>query len=433
MSVGQDQDTRLNSLQEENRRLRRAVEELSILNDLARAIGASLDPGEIMGTIIRRSLRAVNAEQGVITLVDKRSTDPSKTLVRAMGSSSQHEQFHLNQALLGWMHLNKKPLLIADPRLDERFRGVRWDDSINTLLCVPLIVKAELSGVLTVYNKKNAAAFTDDDLRLLAIIAAQSAQIMENARLNENERLFLKMQEELGLAARIQKDLLPNTAPEVPGYELTGRNIPAQEVGGDHFDFIPIDEDRIAICLGDVSGKGLPASLLMSNIQATIRSLTLAIPSAKECVERSNKLLFRSTGPEKFVTLFYCILDFRKHTVTFCNAGHEFPLLVSSNGSIRRLEEGGLAVGMLEEFPFTEQTVQIQPDDLLVICSDGVTEAMNSLLEQYGDKRLGTLLQGLRAESSSAVMNHIIADIRSHVGSAPQMDDITLVVVKRLD
>ena len=120
MPVVQEQDERLQSLQEENRRLRRAVEELSILNDLARAIGASLDPGEIMGTIIRRSLRAVTAEQGVITLVDKRSADPSKTLVRAMGSSSQHEQFHLNQALLGWMHLNKKPLLINDPRVDDR-------------------------------------------------------------------------------------------------------------------------------------------------------------------------------------------------------------------------------------------------------------------------------------------------------------------------
>jgi len=432
MTVTQELDERQRALEEENRRLRRAVEELSILNDLARAIGASLDPGEIMGTIIRRSLRAVHAEQGVITLVDKRSADPSKTLVRAMVSSSQHEQFHLNQALLGWMHLNKKPLLVNDPRSDDRFRGVRWDESILNLLCVPLIAKAELSGVLTVYNNKTGSAFADDDLRLLAIIAAQSAQIMENARLNENEKLFLKMREEVSLAARIQNDLLPHTVPEIPGYELAGRNIPAQEVGGDHFDFIPVDDHRIAICLGDVSGKGLPASLLMANLQATLRSQTLSSPSPKECVERANRLIYQSTGPEKFVTLFYCILDYRNHSLAFCNAGHEFPLLVSSDGSIRRLEAGGLAVGMLEDFPYSEETVQLKPGDVLVICSDGVAEAMNERQEQYGDARLAEMLRANPRESSQSVMEKVIADIRVHVGAAPQMDDITLVVMKRL-
>ncbi len=431
MSVVQAQDERLQSLQEENRRLRRAVEELSILNDLARAIGASLDPGEIMGTIIRRSLRAVSADQGVITLVDKRSADPSKTLVRAMGSSSQHEQFHLNQALLGWMHLNKKPLLINDPRVDDRFRGVRWDESIRNLLCAPLIVKAELSGLLTVYNKKTGTAFTDDDLRLLAIIAAQSAQIMENARLNENEKLYLKMQEEVRLAARIQHDLLPHAAPEIPGYELTGKNIPAQEVGGDHFDFIPIDDNRVAICLGDVSGKGLPASLLMSNLQATLRSQTLASPSPKVCVEQSNKLLYRSTGPEKFVTLFYCVLDYRNHTLTFSNAGHEFPFLLSADGTSRRLETGGLAVGMLEDFPFAEETVTLAPGDTLVIYSDGISEAMDTNLSQFGDARLSTVLAAHSNRPAGEVVDQIISSVRSHVGSAPQMDDITLVVMKR--
>jgi serine phosphatase RsbU (regulator of sigma subunit) len=424
-------EDRLQVLEEENRRLRRAVEELSILNDLARAIGASLDPGEIMGTIIRRSLRAVNAEQGVITLVDKQTADPGKTLVRAMVSSSQHEQFHLNQALLGWMHLNKKPLVINEPLSDDRFRGVRWDTSIKNLLCAPLIVKAELTGVVTVYNKKTVGAFSDDDLRLLAIIAAQSAQIMENARLNEHEKLFLKMRQEVGLAARIQHDLLPSSVPVIPGYDLAGKNIPAQEVGGDHYDFIPIDDERIAICLGDVSGKGLPASLLMSNLQATLRSQTLATPSAKDCVSRSNTLLFQSTSPEKFVTLFYCILNYRNHTLTFCNAGHEFPFVLSGNGTIRRLETGGLAVGMLEGFPFDEETITLEPDDLLVICSDGVTEAMDTHQVQFGDSRLEGALREQRGQSAGEVMDRVIDLVRQHAGSAPQMDDITLVVMKR--
>jgi sigma-B regulation protein RsbU (phosphoserine phosphatase) len=431
MDVQQQLDANFAALQEENRRLRRAVEELSVLNDLARAISASLNPEEIMGTIIRRSLRAVNAEQGVITLVDKKAADPSRTLVRAMVSSSQHEQFHLNQALLGWMHLNKKPLHINDPRVDERFRGVRWDESIRNLLCVPLIVKGELTGVLTVYNKKTGSAFADDDLRLLAIIGGQSAQVMENARLNEHEKLFLKMQEEVRLAARIQSDLLPSTMPEIPGYEIAGKNIPAQEVGGDHFDFIPIDENRLAICLGDVSGKGLPASLLMSNLQATLRSQTFVSPTPAECVQRSNTLLFRTTSSEKFVTLFYCVLDYKQHRLTFTNAGHDFPFLISKNGTIRRLETGGIAVGMLDGFSYQEETVELAGDDLLVIYSDGIAEAMNTDRSQYGDERLGQLLLTHSGKSAAGVLEEIIGDVRTHVGTAPQMDDITLVTVKR--
>ncbi len=375
------QGVNLSQLQDENLRLKRAVEELSMINDLARAISASLDPKEIVRTIIRRSLRAVNAEQGVVTLVEEQSSDPMRTLVRAMTSSSEHEQFHLHQALLGWMQLNKKPLLIDSPGSDDRFRGIRWDDSIHSLLCVPMMIKSELKGVLTVYNKRDGGRFTGDDQRLLAILAAQSAQIVENARLNEREKQFLKMEQEVKLAARIQSDLLPHSLPVVPGYEIAATNIPAQEVGGDHFDFITVDDHRLAICLGDVSGKGLPASLLMSNLQATIRSQVLSDPTPRECIRKANVLLFQSTSPEKFVTLFYCVLDFHDHRLSFTNAGHEFPVLINMQGEIRRLQAGGIAVGVLDDFPFEEESVHLDAGDFLVICSDGIPEAMNLIQE----------------------------------------------------
>lgn len=251
----------LAQLRDENQRLKRAVEELSILNELSRTISASLNSTEIMNAIVRRSLKAVHAEQGVITLVDNAQADsPMQTLIRAVVSTSQHEQFHANQALLGWMHLNKKPIIVNHPKSDERFQGVPWDPSIRNFVCVPLMVKAALRGVLIVYNKTEAEGFVDDDQRLLAIIAAQSAQVIENARLYEQEKAFLRIQEEVRLAGRIQTDLLPKTNPSIPGYDVAGKSIPAQAVGGDYFDFIRIDERRIVICLGDVSGKGLPAS-----------------------------------------------------------------------------------------------------------------------------------------------------------------------------
>ena len=174
----------LEELREENVRLTQALEELSMLNELAREIGASRNAEAIMDRIIRRSLRSVLAEQAVITLVNRRAREPMKTLVRAMVTSSEHEQFHLNQNLLGWMHLNKKPLLSNSPRTDERFRGITWDPSINSILCVPLMVKSELIGVLTAYNRKGGDEFTEEHQRLLSIIAMQSAQVIENFQPN---------------------------------------------------------------------------------------------------------------------------------------------------------------------------------------------------------------------------------------------------------
>ncbi len=419
-------------LVEENQRLKRAVEELSILNDLARAIGASVNSQDIMHTIIHRSLRAINAEQGVITLVDPEANSPMKTLVRTMASSAQNPRYHFNQSLLGWMHLNKRPITINDPANDARFRGVQWDASIRSLLCVPMMIKSELKGVLTVYNKKDGKQFSDEDQRLLAIIAAQSAQVVENARLYESEQALMRMKEEIRLAARIQTDLLPSTAPVIEGYDVAGKSVPAQVVGGDYFDFIPTDDHRIAVCLADVSGKGLPASLLMANVQATLRGQTLLNVSPKVSVQRANKLLFQSTSAEKFVTLFYAILDPKLHQLAFANAGHDNPFLLAADGSTRRLKTGGLVLSIMEDFPFEEETVDLGRGDLLVIYSDGITEATNTSEVQFGEERLANVIREHREESASGLVECIIKEVKAHAGGMAQADDMTLVVVKRI-
>ena len=419
------------SLLDEVRRLRRAVDELSILNDLARSIGASVNAEEIMQIIIRRSLRAVNAEQGVITLVEDEQKS-SKTLIRTMVSSADAPAFHLHQALLGWMHLNKKPLIIDDAKNDSRFRGIHFDMSINSVLCVPLIVKSDLRGVLTVYNKKDQLTFTQDDQRLLAIISAQSAQVIENARLISEEKAYIKMQQEVGLAAKIQLDLLPRGIVTPPGYDIAARTLPAQSVGGDYYDFIPTDDGKLAICLGDVTGKGLPASLLMANLQATLRGQTLVSQRPAECLQRSNKLLFLSTSPEKFATLFYGIIDPVDHTLAFSNAGQDWPYHIAADGAIQRLKAGGVMLGMFEEFTFEDDKVPLAPGDLLVIHSDGVTEAMNPMEDHFGEPRLQKLIMEHRHLTAAEIIDTIITDVRKHAGVNPQSDDITIMVIKRL-
>jgi len=420
----------IEALQEENHQLKRAVEELSILNDLSRAIGASVDSADIIQKIVDRSMRAVLAEQSVVTLVDHNAGQPMKTLVRAMTSSTEHPQYHLNENLLGWMHLYKKPLLTNSPAEDDRFRGLKWDDTIRSILCVPLMVKSELIGVITTYNKKGAGGFIDEDQRLLAIIAGQSAQIIENARLYEEEKALTSMREQVRLAAQIQQDLLPSTLPEFAEYTVAAKSTPAQLVGGDYYDFIHVDGDRVACCLGDVTGKGLPASLLMANLQATLRGQTVIDSPVADIIVRSNRLLHRSTDPEKFATLFYGTLDTSSHRMSYCNAGHEYPMLLHGD-DFKRLETGGIALGVLDDFPYEENRVDMAPGDVLVIYSDGIPDATNEFDHPFGEERLRDLIVAHRDDAPSSIIDHILEAVNAHEGRTEQLDDLTIVVVKR--
>lgn len=418
-------------LQEEVSRLRKAVEELSILNELARVISSTMNLDSVIENVVKRSVKAVHGQQGMITLVDEQAPTEMKTLIRAQNSTAAHEHFHLNQNVLGWMMINKKALLTNDVSSDPRFTGVRAEGDQRSLLCVPLLVKNRLIGILAVFNKKEGKQFTEDDQRLLSIIAAQSGQILENARLAEQERSLLSMQEQVRLASQIQLELLPKKVPEIPGYDIAGKSIPAQTVGGDYFDFITIDETNLAICLGDVSGKGLPASLLMANTQATLRGQSLFTDSPKQCMMRSNRLLYQNTSDEKFVTLFYGILDREAHEFRFCNAGHDNPYLFSRGKEPRRLKTGGVVLSIMDSFPYEEEITPLEPGDMLVIYSDGIPEAMNSNQELYTDVRLGELLAQCTTLSAAEVIEKAFAAAKTHAGSWPQSDDMTMVVVKR--
>jgi len=420
------------SLREENRQLKRAVEELSILNDLARAIGASVDSHDIIHKIVDKSMRAVQSEQTVVTLVDRDAQQNMKTLVRAMTSSTENPHFHLNENLLGWMHLYKKPLCSNEPRTDERFKGLKWDDSVHSILCAPLMVKSELIGVITSYNKKNREGFTEEDQRLLAIIAGQSAQIVENARLYEEEKALVGMKEQIKLAAQIQQDLLPKTPPGLPGYDIAAVSLPAQLVGGDYYDFIFVREGRWGICLGDVSGKGLPASLLMANLQATLRGQTALDGPVGETISRSNRLIYRSTDPEKFATLFIGLLDVDRHELAFCNAGHENPILMRKTSHIERLATGGMALGVLEEFPYQQDGARMEPGDLLLVYSDGIPDAVNEFDVPFGEERLIACLRDGASEPAAGIVQRIVDAVRAHEQGAERIDDLTVIVVKRI-
>jgi serine phosphatase RsbU (regulator of sigma subunit) len=417
-------------LRAEVARLNRAVGELTILNDLAFAMGGTAEPDEIIKTLVDRLMRAVSAEQAVVTLLDQDERDPMKTSLRLRATSGVDSVFRLSDSLLGWMYLHKQALVVNDPKNDERFKRVKWDDSIRSLMCVPLMVKSNLTGLMTLYNKKRAPGFSDDDQRLLTIIAAQSANLIDNARLYQESLKLAQVQQEQKNAYEIQRNLLPRSQPDVIGYDIAGTSAPARVVGGDYFDFIRTKGDRWAICLGDVSGKGTPAALLMANLQATLRSQTLSEIPVDELVNRSNRLMCQSMDSERFVTLFFAELDPTSHEVSYCNAGHEQPLLVSGD-ALSRLETTGVAVGVISNHVYQKREFALKPGDLVVIYTDGVTDAVNARHEAFGLPRLEATIKAHRNEPAKTLIESIVKAVHGHAGGEPQYDDLTLVAIRR--
>lgn len=421
------------ALEEENIRLRRAVAELTILNELAAAIDSTMTTDQIMNLIVQKAIKSVGVEQGAIMLITDKALSPMKTLIRSMDASSEGVPYRLGVSLTGWMLKNQKPLLIKDFASDERFKGVKVESAqIRSVLSVPLKVKDKMIGVINLINKKGGGTFTPDDQRLVGIIATQSAQVLENARLYEEEKRLQQMEKELQMARDIQQSLLPKENPRLPGAEIAGLSHPAREVGGDYYDFIELGEDHLGVVIADVSGKGVPASLLMSNIQATLRVQVVTSTSVKDCIAEANTALHKSTEADKYATLFCGILDTNEKTFTCTNAGHNSPMLISQDGSCRRLETGGIVLGMLPQMPYQEERIQLRPGDLLLMFSDGITEAMNDREEEFGEERLLKLLAENRSLSPEPLLEKIVAEVSTFTGDTPQQDDMTLVAIKLL-
>jgi sigma-B regulation protein RsbU (phosphoserine phosphatase) len=297
------------------------------------------------------------------------------------------------------------------------------------------MARSKLIGILTLYNKSkdNDSNFTESDQRLLSIIAAQSAQVVENARLYEEEQALQFVRRELELASSIQKKLLPSKAPEVEGYMLAGKNLTAQTVGGDYFDFIQIDKHRWALCLGDISGKGLPASLLMSNLQAILRGQVLHLDSPSEILEKANHQLYNSTSSGKFATMFLGILNISDNSLTFSCAGHEYPFLIKSDNSYERLKSGGVPLGVLDDQQYSEEKILLEKGDCLFVFSDGITDSVNLDDDNYGEKRLEEILINMpdkRREPENLIKEVFDSSIEFS-GQSKRFDDMTAVVLTR--
>ncbi|HLJ11875.1 MAG TPA: SpoIIE family protein phosphatase [Planctomycetaceae bacterium] len=329
-----------------------------------------------------------------------------------------------------------RAILSADAASDKRFS---LSDSVSSLkirsvMCAPLVAKAgEPLGAIQIDTRDTSTPFSEDDLEVLASVAAQAALALENAQLHTAALKQRDYERDLEFATQVQLGFLPNERPRLEGYEFFDFYEAAQRVGGDFFDYVPLPDGRLAITVGDVAGKGLPAALLMARIYSDARYELLAKPTPAESMTSLNASVCSSGLGHRFITLAFVVLDPKSHAITIVNAGHLPPLLRSRRGQVKPLgtDVSGLPLGIQPETIYGQTAVRIEPDDSVVLATDGVTEAMNSSNEIYGTPRLTAFLK--KAPSQAAPLGEaLVADVEAFCAGHTQRDDICLICFHRL-
>ncbi|HEV8169477.1 MAG TPA: GAF domain-containing SpoIIE family protein phosphatase [Pyrinomonadaceae bacterium] len=306
--------------------------------------------------------------------------------------------------------------------------------AIKSTILVQVKQKNELVGILSFGPRRGGFQYSVADRELLMSIAGQLALIIDNARLTERMVAQERMRRELALAAEVQQRLLPSQAPKTNGMEVAGFCEPARGVGGDYYDFIKFDNSQLGVAIADVAGKGMPAALLMSTVQATLRSLTARNGSTNSdlssIVSKLNRLLFESTNGNHYVTFFYATFDHSTRRLTYVNAGHNPPLYLQHGSEFRELTSGGLVAGAFEHAAYEQETVQMSSNDLLFLYTDGLTEALNAEGEEFGTTRMMETLKSIASLSADQIRDVVARRVKEWCAGMSLYDDLTFVVMK---
>jgi serine phosphatase RsbU (regulator of sigma subunit) len=317
--------------------------------------------------------------------------------------------------------------------LDDAFKGRMSivEQKVHTMMAAPLQAKERIIGLIYLDSPFILREFTKDDLSLLTVMANIAATRIENVRLAEVEAAERIMKRDLSQAADIQGGMLPARAPIVPGAELAGFNVACRTVGGDYYDFFPYPSGKVGLTLGDVSGKGMPASLLMMQLHARVQLLAEDPGDLGPFMVRLNKATCAKCPSNRFITFFFCVLDPATGDLAYANAGHNPPILVRANGDAEMLEGGGPVLGILAVAPYAEMHARLEHGDMLVLYSDGVTEANNPAFDEFDEERFIEVLEANRHQPAARIVEAVMKALNEFCAGAAQADDITLVVAKR--
>jgi sigma-B regulation protein RsbU (phosphoserine phosphatase) len=411
---------------------------LALLYRLSQTFTSSLDLDEVLNRVMDEVVTATRAERGFVML-----REANGNLAFRVARGMDHEtiddpQFQISRGVVERVAEEGRPMLTSDAQSDDRLsmRLSVMTLGLRSILCVPLKLKDQVTGVIYVDNRLQSGIFVQDDLELLWAIASSAAIAIENARLYQVAVEKGRMEQELQMARAVQASLLPDQTPQFPGWEFAARWQPAREVSGDFYDFVPTHRGPLALVIADVVGKGMPAALFMALSRTIVRASVGDSPSLAESMARANRLVCADAAEGMFVTAFCALLSPETGEVTYVNAGHNPPLLCKQGDGgegepLTELRPTGMALGVLEDSPFEQRRLHLEPGDFLLLYTDGVPDATGAGAQRFKMERLRRVILAHQHESAAGILAALERAIGEFTGAMPQFDDIAILIAKR--
>lgn len=409
---------------------------LAMLYRISQTLISTLDLREVLNRVMDEVIAVTRAERGFLML---RGQDGSLAFRAARGIEQQtieEPEFQVSRGIVERVAVEGKPLLTSDAQLDPLLGGrasVRLI-GLRAVMCVPLVLKGTIQGVVYVDSRLQSGVFSSEDLELLAGIASSAAIAIDNARLYQVAVEKGRMERELQMAREVQASLIPQSAPRVPGWEFAGWWQPAREVSGDFYDFVPFGDGHTGLVIGDVTDKGMPAALFMAHARSIVRACAGAASDALSAVRAANATLCAETTNGMFVTLCLAHLEPASGRLAYVNAGHNPPLHWDHDRkALQPFARPGLPLAIEASAAYAEGVAEIEPGDLVILYTDGVTDATNSGGELFGLDRLQSVVARYADASAEEVREKLRSAMAEFIGPAAPYDDVTFLIARRLN
>jgi phosphoserine phosphatase RsbU/P len=414
--------TMISALKNSNRQLDEKVQEQETLYEISREMNSTFEDSAIfrlLGYALMGQMRIMRF------LLILKSDDDYRIVMHKI------PDFHDEKAsILEFLNI-EDPIHLQNISNTES-NAIRWARAMEIELIVPLISQNETRGLLFLGKRMGSSAYSDSDVAFLLSLAGRTIVALEHVRMFNETLERERFEQQLQVARTIQRELLPGELPTINGFEICAYSSPTHHVGGDYYDTIRISDTQTLIAIADVSGKGIPASLLMANIQAGLRMLVPLGIELSDATSKLNTLIYENTGADKFITFFWGIINSETHEFTYVNAGHNPPLLVHPDKTVEELGTGGIILGALpSSMPYELGKILLAPDDLLVLYTDGFSEAMSVEDQEFSEERVRSLLTDQPFNSADDCIAKIRTELSSFTQGAEQSDDITLIALRR--
>lgn len=412
------------------RAMKREALEKDLLYEIGKKLSSPLEIEELLTETLELLKKVVEYSAGGVFLID--SGDSTIGSIATVGYSRDEDdrlQLKIGQGLIGSVATTGEAVIVPNVLEDPRY--VNANDATRSEIVVPIRLDNRVIGVFNLESER-ANAYTRHDLNLLEAFASQAAVSIERARLHHRLLTSRALEQQLQIARDIQRTFLPDHDPRVPGYDISGMNVSSGQVGGDYYDFIQIVDHQLGIAIGDVSGKGIPASLIMASFRASLIAEIRNNYSIRTICSKVNNLMEESIQPGMYVTAVYGVLDSRNHIFTFSNCGHNLPILLRASGKVEFLREGGPIFGITKDATYEERPVFLFPNDMILLYTDGVVEVFDENDTEFTMDALIKVLQDNRKKTAAEISKVIHEVVKNYAREDQLFDDITMIVIKRL-